>query len=234
MTNPGWTYRWSRIAAAGLLGFAIAASAGTGVRAAEADDDDVAFDTKIFRQLMHGLGLRRDGVGIDYRERSPLVVPPARDASVTALPEPQTGSVVDKTAAGPVDPDVKRAKEAKAARKKPHKIVEEDSVPLLPNQLGPRAATPPPGQRPTGEPVKDPTAPSSLSELNAKSIFTLGGLIGSKEEYAKFTGEPPRSSLTEPPVGYRTPSPTQPYGVGRAKTEAINPMDTSQMRGMDR
>lgn len=231
MTNPGWKYRWFRVAAAGLLGFAIAASAGTGVRAAEDDDEDVAFDTKIFRQVLQGLGLRRDGTGIDYRERSPLVVPPARDASALALPPPQAGSITEKTAAWPVDPDVKRAKEAKAARKKPHKTVEEDSVPLLPNQLGPRAATPPPGQRPTGD-SKDPTLPSTLSELNAKSIFTLGGLIGSKEEYAKFTSEPPRSSLTEPPPGYRTPSPAQPYGVGRAKADAINPMDTPQMRGM--
>jgi len=70
-----------------------------------------------------------------------------------------------------------------------------------------------------------------LSELNSKSIFNLKGLMGSKEEYAKFTNEPARGSLTEPPPGYRTPSPTQPYGVGRAKTQAINPMDTDQLRG---
>ena len=72
MTNSGWTYRLGRIAAATLLGVAIAASAGTGVRAAD-DDEDEAFDTKIFRGLLTGLGLRRDGGGIDYRERSPQV-----------------------------------------------------------------------------------------------------------------------------------------------------------------
>src|SRR5687767_383975 len=109
MTNPGWKYRWARIAAAGLLGFAIAAGAGTGARAAD-DDEDVAIDTKIFRQILQGFGLRRDGVGIDYRERSPIVVPPSRD-----LPAPETGSITEKTAAWPVDPDVKRAKEIKAA-----------------------------------------------------------------------------------------------------------------------
>jgi hypothetical protein len=37
-----------------------------------------------------------------------------------------------------------------------------------------------------------------------------------KEETAKFTGEPPRVSLTEPPPGYQTPSPEQPYGLGKA------------------
>ena len=227
MTKPGWMYRWGRIAAAAVLGLAIAASAGTGVRAAD-DDDDEAFDTKIIRQFLQGLGLRRgDGTGIDYRERSPLVVPPGR-----ALPAPETGTITDKTAAWPVDPDVKRAKEAKAAKKKPRKIVEEESVPELPSQLGPKAASAPASQRPTGEPVKDPTAPSTAAELKTKSIFTLGGLIGSKQETATFTSEPPRASLTEPPPGYRTPSPTQPYGVGRAKPTAINPMDTQQMRGM--
>ena len=227
MTKPSLTYRWGRIAAAGVFGLALAAGAATDLRAAD-DDDDAAFDTKIMRQFLQGLGLRRgDGTGIDYRERSPLVVPPGRN-----LPAPETGSITEKTAAWPVDPDVKRAKELKAAKKKPRKTVEEESVPELPGQLGPRASAPPPGQRPTGGPVKDPTAPSTLSELGAKSVFTLGNLWGSKEEYARFTAEPPRSSLTEPPPGYRTPSPTQPYGVGRAKTDAINPMDTPQMRGM--
>jgi hypothetical protein len=202
---------------------AIAAGAGSGVRAADDEDGDEAFDTKILRGFLHGLGLRRDGEGIDYRERSPLVVPPARD-----LPAPETGSVTDKTAAWPNDPDVKRAKERKAARKKPAKTVEDEYRPELPDQLGPRAKTPPPGQVPTAGPAKDPTAPSTWAELGAKSFFTMGGLIGSKEEYATFTREPPRTSLTEPPAGYRTPSPTQPYGVGKQKYGpgmAANPMD---------
>ena len=38
-----------------------------------------------------------------------------------------------------------------------------------------------------------------------------------KEEYATFTGEPARDSLTDPPAGYRTPSPDHPYGVGPEK-----------------
>ena len=41
---------------------------------------------------------------------------------------------------------------------------------------------------------------------------------GKKEESAKFTGEPPRSSLTDPPPGYQTPSPDQPYGIGKNAT----------------
>jgi hypothetical protein len=231
MTNPGWTYGWNRIAAAGLMGLAIVASAGTGVRAAD-DDEDEAIDTKIIRGFLSGLGLRRDGGGIDYRERSPLVVPPTRDTSAPALPAPQSGSIVEKTAAWPVDPDVKRAKEIKAARKKPRKDLEsEESRPELPSQLGPRHASAPAHQRPTGEPVKDTTAPSTWQELGSKSFFTIGGLMWKKQETATFTREPQRSSLTEPPPGYRTPSPAHPYGLGVAKPEAINPMDTDQMRG---
>jgi hypothetical protein len=42
----------------------------------------------------------------------------------------------------------------------------------------------------------------------------------SKEEYASFNGEPVRQDLTEPPAGYRVPSPSQPYGVGPDKKGA--------------
>jgi len=42
-------------------------------------------------------------------------------------------------------------------------------------------------------------------DLGAKSIFTMDSLFGKdKDEVAKFEREPPRVSLTEPPVGYRT------------------------------
>jgi hypothetical protein len=34
-----------------------------------------------------------------------------------------------------------------------------------------------------------------------------------KEEYANFAGEPVRADLTDPPAGYRVPSPAKPYGI---------------------
>ena len=46
-----------------------------------------------------------------------------------------------------------------------------------------------------------------------------------QEEYATFTGEPARDSLTDPPTGYRTPSPDHPYGIGpdkKAKPKTAN------------
>jgi hypothetical protein len=39
----------------------------------------------------------------------------------------------------------------------------------------------------------------------------------SREEYASFPGEPVRQNLTDPPAGYRTPSPEQPYGISPDK-----------------
>ena len=63
-------------------------------------------DTKLFRQLMKDLGLRRrDGSGIEYRERSPLVVPPSRN-----LPQPRSETAATENPAWPNDPDVKQRK----------------------------------------------------------------------------------------------------------------------------
>ena len=44
-------------------------------------------------------------------------------------------------------------------------------------------------------------------------------------EVKSFTAEPPRTALTEPPPGYQTPSPDQPYGVGKAKPQVKTSKD---------
>ena len=48
-----------------------------------------------------------------------------------------------------------------------------------------------------------------------KSFFSFDWM--KKEQYATFTGEPPRVNLTDPPPGYLTPSPDQPYGISPEK-----------------
>ena len=48
--------------------------------------------------------------------------------------------------------------------------------------------------------------------------WTWNSLFGSQPESATFKSEPPRDSLTEPPPGYRTPAPGQPYGISKDKT----------------
>jgi hypothetical protein len=58
-------------------------------------------------------------------------------------------------------------------------------------------------------------SPFSPTELGYKGgLFSFGK---NEEKGVRFTGERARASLTEPPTGYQTPSPDQPYGAGKAK-----------------
>lgn len=200
--------RWYRAVFGAFLGAAIVVGS-TGSEARADDEEDVAPDIKFLRNVLGVLGLRRDGEAIDYSERSPLVLPPSRE-----LPPPDR-SAAAPSADWPKDPDVQRARKLAAERKKPRKSIEEEENPLLPSQLNvPGRASP--ASRPDGTSVPWETAsrPSSPAELGTKNVFT--NMFGRpKEEYATFSGEPSRGSLTEPPAGYRTPSPHQPYGVGR-------------------
>ncbi|MBO0756448.1 MAG: hypothetical protein J2P54_11340, partial [Bradyrhizobiaceae bacterium] len=50
--------------------------------------------------------------------------------------------------------------------------------------------------------------------------WSVTNLFGSQPESATFTKEPPRETLTEPPAGYRTPAPNEPYGVNKDKNTA--------------
>jgi len=198
---------------------------------AEAEEEDDAWDTRIFRSVIRSLGLR-DGSepGIEYRERSPLVLPPSAE-----LPAPQPANAHRPD--WPEDVDVKRAREYRAARNAPRRSVEEESLPETPAQLNRRAGPTrnvPASQRPGLPADRNPVDPLPPSLLGAKGLFGSGGLFGGqKEEYATFTEEPERRRLTDPPAGYRTPSAAQPYGVGkeRYQPQAQNPMDTPQMRG---
>ena len=101
--------KFTRFALAATIGLAVVMScAGTFAHAAD-DDDDELLDTKIFKGIMKGLGLRKDeGSGIDYRERSPLVLPPSNQINV--LPSPEDVANSKKAANWPDDPDIKRVK----------------------------------------------------------------------------------------------------------------------------
>jgi hypothetical protein len=213
--------KFTRFAFAAAFGVAIAVGcAGTFAHAAD-DDDDEMVDTKIVRSVLKGLGLRKDEAGIEYRERSPLVLPPSNQ--LTVLPTPATDSAAKKAANWPDDPDVKRIKKAREAERKRKPVeVGVDDKPLPQDKL---TEGPPPartgsraGEAP-GRSAEASAAPSTNAELGSKGFMEMfrTGIWAPKEEYKPFTGEPPRASLTEPPTGYRTPSPSQPYGVGREK-----------------
>jgi hypothetical protein len=191
----------------------------TGSAPARAADDEVSVDQKVMRSIMEGLGLKRDGEAtINYQERAPLVIPPSRD-----LPPPErTDAVTANNPAWPKDPDVERRK-LEAAMEKNRNVSDErerEQNPLRPDQLTPggrakkrQAARTDDGYQPPASGFGNQLLPSELGSKG--SVFD--SMFGSKkEETAKFTGEPPRASLTDPPVGYQTPSPDQPYGVGKA------------------
>jgi hypothetical protein len=203
--------RFLGAACALIAGATLLVAASVNVAVAADDEDDDWYDVKIMRKVLQGIGLRRDGAGIDYRERSPLVVPPSRD-----LPQPDTNAAPNNPA-WPVDPDVKRGKEEAAARRKPGRakesLLEDDARPLTPAELA-RGRSSRGGKEGYSTDPNSEARPYQPSALGAKSVFSWDGLFGrGKEESAPFTGEPARSTLTQPPVGYQTPSPNQPYGV---------------------
>ena len=142
--------RMTTIFAAGAA-FGLALSAVALVRPAQAADDEVTVDQKFMRGIMEGLGLKRDGEEmINYRERSPLVIPPSR-----ALPPPErSDAAIANNPAWPKDPDQERRK-AQAAMEKGRNVSDErerEQNPLRPDQL-----------TPGGRPKKSRCAPTMVT-----------------------------------------------------------------------
>jgi hypothetical protein len=187
----------------------IVVCAGTAI--ARAGDDTMGSGGSIYDKILQVIGVQ-GGNDIQYNERSPLVVPPTRD-----LPPPQADRP-PPVADWPKDPDMNRQAKAKA-KEKPHPhadyVLDSERV-LSPSELN--VPGPVPAITGSRSPYADPEAQQlnpAVTEPNHKSVFSsLDFLNPNKSEYATFTGEPARTSLTEPPPGYLTPSPDQPYGVG--------------------
>ena len=172
---------------------------------AAAEDDSPGLNKKM-QDFMVQLGIRPPP-DIDYQERSPLVLPPRID-----LPPPQANPAA-AAPNWPVDPDVKRRQLEQDRRRDEV----EESRPLRPDELnvGRRTRDTSPG--PTQDQMDGrPSRPSELGYTGG----LLNSLMGKKEPPVQFTSEPPRTSLIEPPPGYQTPSPSQPY---TAKGESYMP-----------
>jgi hypothetical protein len=186
----------------------------SGVARAQDDDDgdDKTFEEKIIDSIMRGMGaVSMENSGIDYRERSPLVVPPKLD-----LPPPVNAKSEVNVPNWPKDPDEARRKAARAARKKSKPSPEEAARLLTPSELN-GVKTGPSG----GTQVSDSTKPGNGVTMFSPSQLGFDGRIsnffrGDSTETAPFKGEPPRQELTEPPPGYQTPSPNYAYGTGKA------------------
>ena len=238
----GWMVRNSRALARGLPLAAVALGVGLvmTVGAARAGDDDVdqrSFSERFvdsFKSTIRGTTM--DNRGIDYRERSPLVVPPNLD-----LPPPAAASNAPPPIANwPKDPDERQRKAIIAAKKKNAPptaslpaVVVTDAAPR-PVNIAPPIAEPPapetirPAHAAEGTAKTDPiydqpgdllkggasTVSSSLDNIGLGSLG-LGNLFGSKKDEPTLPPgtEPTREALTQPPSGYQTPSPNFPYAV---------------------
>jgi len=210
---------FSRAVLGAAFGACLVIAGGIGAAYAEDDEESILPDQKFFRALLRGLGLRNgQEAGIDYKERPPLVVPPSRD-----LPQPQqTASPAERNPAWPADYDEKQRKAAKKAQTERSRYVWEDEVrQLSPQELAAnKPAAPGPGGR--AAPVDLPGPQMSPAELGYNTgmfskLFGVGSFFSDKDEVSTFTKEPPRTALTDPPVGYRTPSPAEPYGLRNSR-----------------
>jgi hypothetical protein len=208
--SPGALSRALRLAAI-ALGIGLVMTAGA-ARAQDDDEDDKTFEEKVIEGIMAGIGgTNMDNRGIEYRERSPLVVPPKLD-----LPPPAAASNEVKAPNWPKDPDEARRKAAIAARKKDTKDPREASRVLMPSELDKRAPkTSTAGGDSVDQPGGNPGANAILSPSQLGYTGGFSGMFGgNKAEVAPFKGEPTRESLTQPPSGYQTPSPNFAYGTG--------------------
>jgi hypothetical protein len=219
--TSGWMMKSSTKAlrlSAVVLGVGLLMAAGA-ARAGDDEDEDKTFEEKIIEGIMKGVGATNmENSSIDYRERSPLVVPPKLD-----LPKPASAAEAKPAPNWPQDPDEKRRKAAIAARKKDKdkykdatQASNDAARPLSPSELNVARTRPDPDSARTSDSLKpgDPGGtPLSPSQLGYEGGF-MGLFKGNKVESAEFKAEPPRSSLVQPPPGYQTPSQNYLYGTG--------------------
>jgi hypothetical protein len=210
MRRPKGALRRALRLSAITLGIGLVMTVGI-ARAGDDEDDDKTFEEKIIEGIMAGIGgTNMDNRGIDYRERSPLVVPPKMD-----LPPPAGTAAEVKAPNWPKDPDEARRKAAIAARKKAKPDPIEAGRILTPSELNAaRTTTPTPAAAGDSSLPGDPGANAILSpsQLGFSGFTNIFG--GNKAETAPFKGEPTRDSLVQPPAGYQTPSPNFAYGTG--------------------
>ena len=163
-------------------------------------------DTNMFNSVLGFVGMQFDKEQdlIDYRARTPIVVPPR-----TGLPPPKGA---DRGAAWPKDPDIAAERRAALDSRRPApQLTPSSRVEMSQTELqqgrGPLPADGPPDecQAGSGTPICLYTPWKVL-----KSVVT-----GFQTDTVQPGPEPPRKYLTEPPPGYR-----QATGVAKATIEA--------------
>jgi hypothetical protein len=180
------------------------------------DDDDDQSGVLIKNIIMRTGLLGANKPEIKYQERPPLVLPPSvtGKAAVAALPSPaQPASKQSQN--WPKDHDALKAEKAEARKKKPTNF--NDSARKMTSEELNRGAR--------GAAVGGGAEPYKMEDDKINPTAGKGKLFKlSKDENERiaFTGEKPRTSLIEPPSGYKTPAASRPYGpVGRTDYEPI-------------
>jgi len=145
---------------------------------------------------------------VDYRERAPLVVPPSNELPVPYRPQDVSAAVPD----WPADPEITAQLKQKQLDKRP---IDERRGAFYSGRL----LTAEELRRGTVA-IARPTTPAETIEPEKTAGRERQSVTGSLFSWFKgddkpvqFAGEPPRTTLTEPPPGYLTPSPNAPYGV---------------------
>ena len=156
-------------------------------------------------------------------EPNPWNFSPAQIQAPQQEPLPQTSSLQLPPPAAPnsaklrnpdfpVDPEIRAAQKAKSKKQKGPRLIADDPF------YGGRVMRPDELKSPRGNPgsidVRDDAGPNRAPNREFQ-VPVISNLFGSKkkEEPPRFTGEPERQSLTQPPSGYLTPSANAPYGV---------------------
>ena len=166
-----------------------------------------------FGELMEDIGLKkRKQEKMDFSERAPLVVPPTLDA----LPPPEAGGALASVNPNwPADPDAIREQE-EAERNKTSRLEQRQYLRNPSGQIYDIRAK----EREEGvhnDPDKTRAYDADvdtgrMTPEQLKAVKKQREATGAAAAPAQAFVEPERKRLTDPPPGYRAPSPAQPYG----------------------
>jgi len=234
MPRDVWHHKLTGAVLGTALGTLLIIAGSAGAALAADDDGEGFYDQRLLRSFLRGIGLSNGREGtIEYKERPPLVVPPTRD-----LPPPETtGSVARRDPSWPSDPDDAKRRAAKKARAERKSLGDAETWGdgVMPNDLKVGKT----GAAPNETAIKPGQTVDTSTQLRPDELGYRGGLwsdfmsLGSTfardkpAEGARFLREPGRANLTDPPNGYRTPSPDQPYGLNYRydKAKPLSPED---------
>ncbi len=198
---------------AGAVALLVAATSASGPAKAQ----------EFFHSISNWLGVTaEDQDDLDYHERAPLVVPPDSGK----LPAPQA-SIEQRNPKWPVDPEIaekrRKAAQANSLWSQPSDL---DDHYILRDRTNAAAQKKALGRLPDGESTasREPVPASDQTREYWLDPRVLTGMRQRDEPKLAAGVEPPRRSLTDPPVGARLPAAGAPVRATQEKPD-INGLD---------